>query len=132
MPWLKSLQNGIKVEGMRYRPIHARVLKVRGKKTWVQLTMNEGKNRELRKILGHMRLHVLELHRIQYGPYVLGDLPPGAVREVKLHKEIRDLLVPASRGMELVRSKISKTKHKKPMHTPKSQTNMVPRAEAPS
>jgi len=84
VPWLKSLQNGITIEGMRYRPVQAKVLKEQGKKTWLELTVSEGKNRELRRILGHMRLHVVELHRIRFGPYFLGDLPPGAAREVKV------------------------------------------------
>ena len=40
-------------------------------------------NREVRKALAHVRLVVKRLIRVQYGPYRLADLPPGAVLEVR-------------------------------------------------
>ncbi len=53
VPWLKSLQNGITVKGVHYRSVMATVLSTPGKKkTWLRLRVSEGKNRELRKILG--------------------------------------------------------------------------------
>ena len=45
--------------------------------------MREGKNREIRNVLGHLGLAVNRLIRVSYGPFQLGDLPDGAVEEVK-------------------------------------------------
>ena len=45
--------------------------------------MREGKNREVRNVLGHLGLQVNRLIRVSYGPFQLGDLPDGAVEEVK-------------------------------------------------
>ena len=79
--WLKSLRRGIRVGKTKYRPMEATVLKRLDKGAWLSITITEGKNREIRRIMDHMRLYVRKFIRVRYGPYELGELPPGAVFE---------------------------------------------------
>ncbi len=53
-----------------------------GRNQWIELTLTEGKNREVRRVLEHLGLKVSRLMRLAYGPFVLGDLPRGQAAEV--------------------------------------------------
>lgn len=79
---LEQLALGVTIEGMRYGPIDASVeRKVTGasRNIWMQMTLSEGKNREVRRVCEAMGLQVSRLIRVGYGPFLLGDIP---VREV--------------------------------------------------
>jgi 23S rRNA pseudouridine2605 synthase len=76
---------GIEVDGMRYGRIDANLERRTGRNQWIEMTLTEGKNREVRRVLEHLGLQVSRLIRTRYGPFVLGDLPPGAVVEVRQH-----------------------------------------------
>ncbi|RLN59104.1 hypothetical protein BBP00_00006672 [Phytophthora kernoviae] len=80
---LLELQRGPLVDGVKYRPIKVTVQSTDKKDSWLQVKVAEGKNREVRKALAHVRLVVKRLIRVQYGPYRLADLPSGAVLEVR-------------------------------------------------
>ncbi|KAE9017615.1 hypothetical protein PF005_g17360 [Phytophthora fragariae] len=80
---LQELQRGPLVDGIKYRPIKVTVQSTDKKDSWLQVKVSEGKNREVRKALAHVRLVVKQLIRVQYGPYRLADLPSGAVLEVE-------------------------------------------------
>eukprot|EP00644_Phytophthora_capsici_P003613 jgi/Phyca11/554629/estExt2_Genewise1Plus.C_PHYCAscaffold_640053 len=80
---LQELQRGPLVDGVKYRPIKVTVQSTDKKDSWLQVKVTEGKNREVRKALAHVRLVVKQLIRVQYGPYRLADLPSGAVLEVR-------------------------------------------------
>ncbi|KAG6602845.1 RNA pseudouridine synthase [Phytophthora cinnamomi] len=80
---LQELQRGPLVDGIKYRPIKVTVQSTDKKDSWLQVKVTEGKNREVRKALAHVRLVVKQLIRVQYGPYRLADLPSGAVLEVR-------------------------------------------------
>ncbi|KAL3656543.1 hypothetical protein V7S43_018622 [Phytophthora oleae] len=80
---LQELQRGPLVDGVKYRPIKVTVQSTDKKDSWLQVKVTEGKNREVRKALAHVRLVVKKLVRVQYGPYRLADLPYGAVLEVR-------------------------------------------------
>lgn len=54
--------------------------------TWLQITCTEGKNRQLRRILGSLGLDVTRLIRISYGDYDLNTIPPGLAVEVPVKK----------------------------------------------
>ncbi len=79
---LEQLALGVTIEGMRYGPIDASVeRRVSGasRNIWMQMTLSEGKNREVRRVCEAMGLQVSRLIRVGYGPFLLGDIP---VREV--------------------------------------------------
>jgi 23S rRNA pseudouridine2605 synthase len=81
---LNRLAQGITVEGMNYGPIEARLERAQtGANVWLIVTLKEGKNREIRKVMAHLGLQVSRLIRTAYGPFELGDLPAGSVREVQ-------------------------------------------------
>jgi 23S rRNA pseudouridine2605 synthase len=68
---------------MRYGPIEAKLDRLQGTNSWLTLGLREGKNREVRKIMDALGLTVNRLIRISFGPFLLGELVPGAVAEVK-------------------------------------------------
>lgn len=80
---LDALKGGIDIEGVRYGPIEAAIDSVQGANTWLTVTLREGKNREVRRVLASLGLKVNRLIRISYGPFQLLDLQPGAVDPVK-------------------------------------------------
>jgi 23S rRNA pseudouridine2605 synthase len=80
---LDKLKDGIEIEGVRYGPIEASLDSVQGANTWLTMGLREGKNREVRRILGHVGLDVNRLIRISYGPFQLLDLKPGEAEPVK-------------------------------------------------
>ena len=91
---LEELIHGIEIEGVRYGPIDANLERRTGRNGWVEMRLKEGKNREVRRVLEHFGLQVSRLIRTAYGPFVLGDLPGGAVDEVRQHDlvEFRKLM----------------------------------------
>lgn len=98
---LDRLKDGVTVEGVRYGPIEARLDKATGdrdgaRNVWITLTLAEGKNREVRRVLESIGLKVNRLLRLSYGPFSLGDLGPGEVEEVgpRVIRELLDGIVP--------------------------------------
>jgi 23S rRNA pseudouridine2605 synthase len=93
---LDRLKDGCTVEGVRYGPIEARLDKAQekaggGKNIWITLSLSEGKNREVRRVLESIGLKVNRLIRLSYGPFALGTLLPGQIEEVG-PRVIRELL----------------------------------------
>lgn len=80
---LEGLASGVTVDGVAYGPIEASVDTVQGANTWLTISIREGKNREVRKVLSHLGLSVNRLIRLSFGPFQLLDLEPGAVEAVK-------------------------------------------------
>lgn len=83
---LDALKKGITVDGVVYGSIDAVLEKNdtpdRKSNVWIQMTLREGKNREIRRVLGALGLEVNRLIRISYGPFHLSDLAAGDVAEV--------------------------------------------------
>jgi 23S rRNA pseudouridine2605 synthase len=83
---LDRLASGVTVDGVRYGPIEARLDKVKegreGANLWITVTLHEGKNREVRKVLESIGLKVNRLIRLAYGPLALGTLDEGEIEEV--------------------------------------------------
>lgn len=79
---LAALAAGIAVDGVKYGPIQASLERQQGSNAWLAVSLREGKNREIRKVLEHLGLAVTRLIRLAYGPFQLGSLPRGAVEEV--------------------------------------------------
>ena len=92
---LDDLIEGVTIDGVRYGKIEADLDGGKGRNQWILLTLTEGKNREVRRVLEHLGLQVSRLLRVGYGPFNLGDLPRGAVAEIpqvqveRLRKSLR-------------------------------------------
>lgn len=88
---LDRLRDGIAVDGVYYGAIEATFERSVGSHGWLTVGLREGKNREIKRVLEHLGLTVNRLIRISYGPFQLGDLAAGAVREVR-GRVLRDQL----------------------------------------
>lgn len=80
---LETLIEGVTIDGMNYGRIDANLERRTGRNQWIELTLTEGKNREVRHVLEYLGLQVSRLMRTSYGPFVLGDLPRGQAAEVR-------------------------------------------------
>jgi 23S rRNA pseudouridine2605 synthase len=79
---LAALAQGVTVDGVRYGAIEAGLDSRKGENAWLTVSLREGRNREIRKVMNHLDLKVTRLLRIAYGPFQLGTLPRGGVEEV--------------------------------------------------
>jgi len=90
-PALDRLADGLTIEGVRYGPIVAKIERIQKSNLWLAVTLTEGKNREVRKVLAHLGLEVNRLIRVGFGPFVLGDLAEGKVAELP-HQQLMQAL----------------------------------------
>jgi 23S rRNA pseudouridine2605 synthase len=98
---LDALSDGLTVDGVVYGPIQARLEPKSGEGVnhWIAISLAEGKNREVRKVLDALGLAVNRLIRVSYGPHQLGDLRPGEVAEVDMQgRAVGGRLKPDSGG----------------------------------
>jgi 23S rRNA pseudouridine2605 synthase len=96
---LDALRKGVTVDGIHYGPIEAVLDRVQGSNLWLTFAIREGKNREVRNVLGHLDLSVTRLIRVSFGPFQLGELADGAVEEVPtrvLREQLGDKLAALS------------------------------------
>jgi 23S rRNA pseudouridine2605 synthase len=88
---IESLERGVETErNETLRCKHARLLRTGEKNSWLELTLDEGKNRQIRRILDALGIEVLRLIRVSIGPLQLGDLPKSAHRPLT-HAELAAL-----------------------------------------
>ena len=97
---LDALKDGVTIEGVRYGGIEAHLDSVQAGNMWLTIGLREGKNREVRRILGSLALEVNRLIRISYGPFQLTDLTPGMVEPVK-RRVLADQLGPEAAAFGL-------------------------------
>ena len=90
---LDKLKEGIAVDGVLYGAIDATLDRTQGHNVWISMGLREGKNREIKNVLGALGLEVNRLIRVSYGPFQLGDLAEGKVLEVR-GRMLRDQLGP--------------------------------------
>jgi pseudouridine synthase len=79
---LEDLMDGVEIDGVRYGSIDANLERSSGRNLWIEMTITEGKNREVRRVLEYLGLQVNRLIRTGYGPFNLGDLPRGLAVEL--------------------------------------------------
>lgn len=77
---LRALREGVVIDGGRTAPAQVRVLSSDGKTTWLGMTIHEGRNRQIRRMLAALGHRVQRLVRMRIGPLWLGSLPRGAYR----------------------------------------------------
>jgi len=82
-PKLDALGAGVTIDGIHYGTIEATLDRVQGSNLWLTFAIREGKNREVRNVLGHLGLAVTRLIRVSFGPFQLGELREGEVEEVR-------------------------------------------------
>ena len=78
---LARLNRGMEISGMRYQA-QARIEKRAADGVWLAMTLREGKKRQIRRMLSHLGLEVAQLIRLSHGPFRLGRLQAGELREV--------------------------------------------------
>ncbi|MEH6402242.1 MAG: pseudouridine synthase [Sneathiella sp.] len=86
---IAKLGRGLTIEGVKYDAIEATLDSSKGANSWMTISLREGKNREIRKVMEYLGYTVLRLIRTSYGPLQLGDLPDSEIEEVK-SKILRD------------------------------------------
>jgi len=87
---LEQMEKGFNVaprvfgESEEFMHAECAVLHSEGEKNcWLEITLSEGKNREIRRMLAHLGYEVMRLVRIQFDKYTLGDLKPSEIRQIK-------------------------------------------------
>ena len=90
---LDLLREGVTIEGVNYGPIEATVDRAQGGNVWLTFAMREGKNREVKNVLGGLGLRVSRLIRVSFGPFQLGELAPAEIAEVRM-RTLREQLGP--------------------------------------
>lgn len=80
---LDTLKKGVVIDGIPTGEILATLDRQQGDNAWINVTLHDGKNREVRRALETLDLKVNRLIRVSFGPYMLGDLGKGACEEIK-------------------------------------------------
>ena len=81
---LKELEKGVTIDGVSYGACKIVIDSKQTTNAWLTITLNEGKNREIRKLMAYVELNVARLIRISYGPFQLGNLKEGQTKEIPL------------------------------------------------
>ena len=79
---VKKLADGVCIEGVRYAGAQVVIDKEQGTNCWLTVSLKEGKNREIRRLMEFFGFQVTRLIRIAYGPFQLGSLAEGEADEI--------------------------------------------------
>jgi 23S rRNA pseudouridine2605 synthase len=77
---LRALEKGLTVDGERLRVKRVAIVRLGQRNAWLEIVLDEGKNRHIRRLLSALGVEVLRLVRVAIGPLDLGDLPKGSSR----------------------------------------------------
>jgi 23S rRNA pseudouridine2605 synthase len=85
---LETLVKGVRTrDGDQLRVKQARMLRQGERNSWLEILLEEGKNRHIRRMFEQLGIEVLRLVRVAIGPVVLGELPKGAFRELTANEK---------------------------------------------
>ncbi|WP_051356828.1 pseudouridine synthase [Azorhizobium doebereinerae] len=134
---LDALLKGITVDGIEYGSIEAVLDRVQGANVWITVALREGKNREVRNVLGALGLQVNRLIRVSYGPFQLGDVPEGGIEEVRT-RVLRDQIgddIAAAAGADfsgpLIEREVDETPRERPATVARPAADSEKPARAP-
>ena len=74
---LRGLREGIELDGSMTTPLSVKIIGHSPRRCWLRVVLREGKNREIRRMMGGVGLEIIRLIRTRLGPFALGDLKPG-------------------------------------------------------
>jgi pseudouridine synthase len=74
------LEQGVTVDGVKTAPAEVSIVEAQSNNTWIDITIHEGRNRQIRKMCEAVGYPVMRLIRTKFGPWELGDLPSGQYR----------------------------------------------------
>ena len=120
---LAELKDGITVDGVRYASIEAKIEKKTGRNAWLIISLTEGKNREIRRVMEYLDLQVNRLIRTSYGPFRLDQLERGDVQHIPRRQMIDQL------GGKLESSSAPIKTSKKGWAKPKDKPNAKPKSK---
>lgn len=83
---LSQIGRGVTVDGVHFGPVEVSIISSNKSNKWLYVSLNEGKNREIRRIFAAFGIQVNRLIRISYGDFSLGNLKPGQIEEVPYSK----------------------------------------------
>ena len=119
---LEELRKGIKIDGVEYGKIIVEVISSSQVKAKLKIVIFEGKNNEIRRVMFHLGLKVVELTRVQYGDFKLMGLPEGCIQESRLRVDIRELEKKASLNIKRYNERKTKVENEA-ANNPKSENN---------
>lgn len=79
-----KMRKGLTIKGIKYQPIHTKILSKDTKNKWIEFRLTEGKNREIRNVVAYFGLRLNRLKRVAYGPYKLGELKSAEIKEAQI------------------------------------------------
>lgn len=79
---LDRLAKGVTIDGVSFGPVQAQLERSKGSYAWAMISLREGKNREIKRLMEWLGFRVARLIRVSYGPFQLGQLEAGEVEEV--------------------------------------------------
>jgi 23S rRNA pseudouridine2605 synthase len=83
---LRQLEQGVEIDGERLRAKVARTLRTGARHGWLEIVLDEGRNRQIRRLLEALSVAVLRLVRVRIGSLALGELPKGQWRRLSEHE----------------------------------------------
>jgi 23S rRNA pseudouridine2605 synthase len=84
-----AMERGVKIENKEFlRARHARLLRAGEKNCWLEITLDEGRNRQIRRMLDALGVEVLRLVRVSIGPLQLGKLAKGRYRHLNPEEKL--------------------------------------------
>ena len=86
---LKNLSQGTTIDEINYKPFKYKIFNQDKKNFWLEIELQEGKNREIRELMRNINLRVNKLIRLEFGPFKLGTLKTGEIK-IADNKEIKE------------------------------------------